>query len=72
MPDNRPSRWYETWFDSPHYHRLYGHRSDAEAAAFIRNLHDHHGWNALRLLDGVRERACMLPPQPAWDTTSSA
>lgn len=51
MPDNRPSRWYETWFDSPHYHRLYGHRSDAEAAAFIRNLHDHHGWNALRLLD---------------------
>lgn len=51
MPDNKLSRWYETWFDSPHYHRLYGHRSAAEASAFIRNLHDHHGWSALRLLD---------------------
>ena len=51
MPDTPTSRWYETWFDSPHYHRLYGHRSTAEASAFIRTLHEHHGWSALRLLD---------------------
>ena len=51
MPYNSPSRWYETWFDSPHYHRLYGHRSNAEASAFIRNLHEYHGWKTLRLLD---------------------
>lgn len=51
MPDNSPSRWYETWFDSPHYHRLYGHRSDAEATAFVRTLHEGLGWSKLKLLD---------------------
>lgn len=29
------SEWFVTWFDSSHYHRLYAHRDDAEAAGFI-------------------------------------
>jgi SAM-dependent methyltransferase len=28
------SEWFSSWFDSPHYHRLYAHRNDAEAARF--------------------------------------
>jgi SAM-dependent methyltransferase len=27
--------WFASWFDSTHYHRLYSHRSAAEAAGFI-------------------------------------
>lgn len=30
--------WYESWFDSPHYHTLYAHRDMREAAAFIERL----------------------------------
>jgi len=30
--------WFATWFDSPHYHQLYSHRDDGEAAEFIDNL----------------------------------
>ena len=29
------AEWFSSWFDSPHYHRLYAHRDDAEAAGFI-------------------------------------
>ncbi len=29
------SEWFESWFDSFHYHKLYAHRDDAEAARFI-------------------------------------
>jgi SAM-dependent methyltransferase len=29
------AEWFASWFDSPHYQRLYAHRSDAEAAGFI-------------------------------------
>lgn len=29
------SEWFATWFDSPHYHQLYGARNDAEAARFV-------------------------------------
>lgn len=43
--------WFEVWFDSPHYHQLYGHRSDAEAAAFIRAMHQAWQWDHLDLLD---------------------
>jgi SAM-dependent methyltransferase len=32
---DRPAQWFATWFDSAHYHRLYAHRDEAEAAAFI-------------------------------------
>ena len=51
MPQNPTSPWYETWFDSPHYHRLYGHRSGSEATTFVSNLHRHFGWSHLHLLD---------------------
>jgi len=51
MPQNPSFPWYETWFDSPHYHRLYGHRSGSEASAFVSNLHRHFGWSNLHLLD---------------------
>jgi SAM-dependent methyltransferase len=27
--------WFASWFDSSHYHSLYAHRSDREAAAFV-------------------------------------
>jgi SAM-dependent methyltransferase len=30
--------WFESWFDSPHYHRLYAHRDEREAAAFVERL----------------------------------
>ena len=30
--------WFESWFDSPHYHRLYAHRDEREAAAFVGRL----------------------------------
>jgi SAM-dependent methyltransferase len=30
--------WFADWFDSPHYHRLYASRDEAEAAAFIDGL----------------------------------
>src|SRR4029079_4060965 len=29
------SEWFASWFDSVHYHKLYGYRSDAEAARFL-------------------------------------
>ena len=45
------AHWYETWFDSPHYHTLYGHRSQDEAEHFIQHLHSKLGWNKLHLLD---------------------
>jgi SAM-dependent methyltransferase len=30
--------WYESWFDSPHYHTLYAHRDVGEAADFVDRL----------------------------------
>jgi len=29
------SEWFASWFDSVHYHKLYAHRDDAEAARFL-------------------------------------
>jgi len=51
MTKAQSSEWFATWFDSPHYHRLYGHRSVKEAHGFIQTLHDTLGWSRLRLLD---------------------
>lgn len=51
MPDSPQHKWYETWFDSPHYHRLYGHRNAQEADAFISGLHHKFGWKQLKLMD---------------------
>jgi SAM-dependent methyltransferase len=44
-----PQPWFASWFDSIHYHRLYAHRDDAEAAALIDRLID-----ALRPAPGAR------------------
>lgn len=39
QPENQPERaWYEEWFDSPYYHRLYQYRDEAEAKRFIDQL----------------------------------
>jgi SAM-dependent methyltransferase len=35
-----PAPWFTSWFDSVHYHRLYAHRDDAEAAAWVDRLID--------------------------------
>ena len=43
--------WFEAWFDNPHYHQLYGHRSNAEAEAFVSAMHNTWGWEQLSLLD---------------------
>src|SRR5262245_17698378 len=32
--------WFASWFDSPHYHRLYGYRDVSEAAGFVDALVD--------------------------------
>lgn len=34
------AQWFESWFDSAHYHRLYAHRDEAEAEAFVDALID--------------------------------
>jgi SAM-dependent methyltransferase len=34
-------QWYENWFDSPYYHKLYFDRDEQEASAFITNLIQH-------------------------------
>jgi SAM-dependent methyltransferase len=36
--EGRASQWFESWFDSEHYHRLYAYRNEAEASAFIDRL----------------------------------
>lgn len=51
MSNSNAAPWYETWFDSPHYHTLYGHRSQGEASDFIQTLHDVLQWDTLELLD---------------------
>jgi SAM-dependent methyltransferase len=47
------SEWFESWFDSFHYHKLYAHRDEAEAARFldelIARLEPHRGARALDL-----------------------
>ena len=36
-----PTKWFETWFDSPYYHILYKDRDQAEAEHFITNIVSH-------------------------------
>jgi SAM-dependent methyltransferase len=44
--------WFESWFDSAHYHRLYAHRDQSEADAFVDRLIDRLGPAAgARMLD---------------------
>ena len=35
MINGNGSEWFAAWFDSVHYHKLYAHRDDAEAARFL-------------------------------------
>jgi SAM-dependent methyltransferase len=42
----REPEWFAAWFDSEHYHKLYAHRSDAEAARFIDALVERQILNA--------------------------
>ena len=46
-----PTPWFQSWFDDPHYHQLYGHRSSAEAETFVSAMHEKWGWDQLELLD---------------------
>jgi SAM-dependent methyltransferase len=39
LPSAKPE-WFASWFDSAHYHRLYSHRDQAEARAFVDRLID--------------------------------
>jgi SAM-dependent methyltransferase len=39
------------WFDSPLYHKLYAHRDEAEAAAFIEQLSKYLGLQSERVVD---------------------
>lgn len=35
-----PANWFEKWFDSPYYHKLYFEHDEKEAGAFLRRLVD--------------------------------
>src|SRR5215470_6392062 len=48
----RTSDWFESWFDSAHYQRLYAHRNDEEAA---------------RLIDSLIERDVLIPGSHVLD-----
>lgn len=64
--------WYETWFDSPFYHRLYFERDEKEAAAFIRKLADHLAIKpGSRVLDAAcgRGRHCRILASLGFDVT---
>lgn len=37
-PLTQGSQWFESWFDSAHYHKLYGYRDAAEASEFVDEL----------------------------------
>ena len=56
--------WFASWFDSPHYHALYAHRDEHEAAAFIdalvRRLQPAPGARALDLGCGAGRHARRL------------
>ncbi len=36
--ETKDSEWFSTWFDSPYYHILYGHRDESEAQRFLNAL----------------------------------
>jgi SAM-dependent methyltransferase len=38
QPLTQRSEWFASWFDSFHYHKLYAHRDETEAARFIDQL----------------------------------
>lgn len=38
LPPAAASEWFASWFDSSHYHRLYAHRDEREAAELVGRL----------------------------------
>jgi SAM-dependent methyltransferase len=51
MHSEEKADWFVTWFDDPNYHKLYAHRSTAEAQAFMSALQSHFDWPASRIID---------------------
>lgn len=66
------SDWFASWFDSPHYHRLYAHRDEAEARRFIdaivTRLRPRPGARVLDLGCGAGRHARQLASE-GFDTT---
>lgn len=64
--------WYETWFDSPYYPILYGHRDEQEAEYFLDNLLKKvHLPPSSRILDLAcgRGRHCIYLSKKGFDVT---
>jgi SAM-dependent methyltransferase len=61
------SQWFASWFDSPHYHKLYGYRDESEAARFVESLVERlrpaPGADALDLGCGAGRHARQLAAQ---------
>jgi SAM-dependent methyltransferase len=66
------AEWFASWFDSPHYQRLYAYRNDAEAAGFIDaligRLRPQDGSRVLDLGCGAGRHARYLASK-GYDTT---
>ena len=66
------TQWYEEWFNSPFYHKLYFERDEKEADGFIRRLAEHLQLKAgTRLLDIAcgKGRYSKLLAQSGFDVT---
>src|SRR5262245_33271595 len=47
-----PKPWFESWFDTPYYHQLYGRHDEQEAAGFVDALIGHlHPAHDARMVD---------------------
>ncbi len=67
------AEWFATWFGSEHYHRLYVHRSDDEAARFVDALIAQHPQrSAAAVLDLGCGRGAIRSISRRRDSTSLA
>lgn len=64
MAGDKEKEWFEEWFNTPFYHKLYQHRDNNEAAYFVRNLIEkigpEPGSHLLDLACGRGRHACRL------------
>ena len=64
IQETQQPEWFASWFDSPHYHRLYAHHDHAEAARFVdalvNRLRPANGAKALDLGCGAGRHARQL------------